>query len=690
MNGGPLTLTGPSKATVVNLGKIGSSNGDVFLVAAKEVDNLGSITAPNGTAELAAGERVLLRDSSSSQQVFVQLGSKGAVLDRGSIEAAQVSLRAADGNVYALSGNHDILRATGTATRDGHIWLVADTGGAVSLANQIVARNADGSGGIVDTIAGHVAFCHCTPTVSAGIWNIATPSFTLTNIAANSFARSLNAGTSINLQTTGGKSSTGDIDVASSIAWSGAASLNFDAYHTVRVDRGVTIKNQGSGNLTLRADSTAIDNGGSATNLGTIDWSKSTGIVQAFHDPAAAGGGYTPGTQLTNAAWTPAAHGPVLTQSTGYQWVNNLTDLQSINENLSGTYALGRDIDASATSDGSFVSLGNGTTAFSGLFDGMGHQITSLTLTQAVPYIWLPFLSVNTAEGLFGNIGSGALVRDFSVSGTALATNAKGVYGILAGNNSGTIENVSTSGRVFGPSGAIGAGGLVGLNQGNLWHTSSSVSVGGATGDWSFVGGLVGMNEAIVAQSYATGSINSSDGGAAAGGLVGTNDKSITQSYATGSVNVSGLSHFAGGLVGDNTSPGSIAQSYATGAVSANDGIPGGLVGNNSGSVVQSFATGVVSSPGGYPTGGIAGDEYPGAIGNDVYWNAQTTGSTVAVGMNPYSYPEPPATNGLTTAQMMMSSSFVGYDFGSNGVWAMPVGSTHPVLAWQVSSGDAK
>jgi hypothetical protein len=28
--------------------------------------------------------------------------------------------------------------------------------------------------------------------------------------------------------------------------------------------------------------------------------------------------------------------------------------------------------------------------------------------------------------------------------------------------------------------------------------------------------------------------------------------------------------------------------------------------------------------------------------------------------------------------------SFVGWNFGSDGAWAMPAGATHPVLRWQV------
>jgi hypothetical protein len=43
-----------------------------------------------------------------------------------------------------------------------------------------------------------------------------------------------------------------------------------------------------------------------------------------------------------------------------------------------------------------------------------------------------------------------------------------------------------------------------------------------------------------------------------------------------------------------------------------------------------------------------------------------------------------PASNGLTTAEMSNPASFVGWDFGQEGVWVMPTGATHPVVRWQV------
>ncbi|MFL6684152.1 filamentous hemagglutinin N-terminal domain-containing protein, partial [Paraburkholderia graminis] len=75
MNGGALTFAGDSNASVVNLGKISSTGGDVFLIARNAVVNAGTVEAPNGTAELGVGANVLLQDSSSGKQLFVQTGS---------------------------------------------------------------------------------------------------------------------------------------------------------------------------------------------------------------------------------------------------------------------------------------------------------------------------------------------------------------------------------------------------------------------------------------------------------------------------------------------------------------------------------------------------------------------------------------------------------------------------------------
>lgn len=622
MSAGALTLSGTSKASVLNLGKIGSTHGDVFLVATGAVENLGSISAPHGTAELAAGKTVLLEDSTSTRQVFVQAGSGGTVANGGLIAAAQASLQAADGNIYALSGNHQAIRATGTATRDGHVWLVADAG-KILLESNIDAANADGSGGTVDTAARAIGFGPFDAQVKAAQWNVTTPSFSLGSLAANVFARSLSAGTSIGVNATGAGDATGDIDVAAGLTWAGAASLSLNASRHVHVEPGVTIKNAGAGNLALRADARAIDNAGGIVNDGTIDWSKSTGLVNLYRDM---NGTYSPGTLLGNPAWVSSPDEGIVSQITAYKLVNSLADLENVSQDLAGNYALGTDI----AFNGNYIDQIGSAAPFTGQFDGLGHTVSGVSIKGGQPGFYYGW-----GGPLFGVIGAAGVVRNVGVSnaggGVGHCYGSACYLGVLAMENDGLVaRSYSTGGFFFndyGPGTGYSIGGLVGLNTGTIAQSWSGASVSGLP---DFTGG---------------------PGNGDLGGLVANNTGTIKASYATGSVTGGGWA-FVGGLVG--ASSGSVTQSFATGSVSGGGG---------------SYWFGPGGGAGGLIGAGSGGD------GSD-YWNAQTSGKQTDNG-------GVPAMNGLTTAQMSNAASFAGWDFSPGGVWAMPAGAQHPVLQWQ-------
>jgi filamentous hemagglutinin family protein len=629
MQGGALTLSGGGNGVVVNLGRIGSSGGDVFLVSRTLAANLGRIDAPQGTAEVAAGSQVLLQDASGSQQVFVQTGSGGVALNAGAIRAAQVNLQAADGNVYALAGHSAAIRATGTATRDGHVWLVADSGG-VHASGQISATNADGSGGTVETRGNTVDVGGAM--VQAGTWKLGAPTFTLDGRNAGAVSRSLNAGTSVDVET-----STGDLAVGGNVQWNGAAALTLGAAHSLTIAPNTTIANTGSGNLTLRADSGAVDNGGSITSGGTIDWSKSTGIVTALYDM---NGSYSPGTLLANSSWTAAPYSGLVTQITGYKLVNSPADLQNMSQDLAGNYALGKDIDTGGSP--AFIPVGGlPDSPFAGQFDGMGHTIGNLTIdsTGIGP-------NFTAYVGLFGVVGTNGVVRNVNITNASASNGtSSGSFGILAGVNYGLVTYSSSSGNVStGIYGSAADGGLVGSNYGTVERSSSSASLNTESAG----GGLVGANYGTIAQSFANGNLSRGSMGGT-GGLVGTNSGLVTQSYATG------FSSDAG-LVDYNT---------ATGVVN------------------ESFAANLVGGPALPPfsfRGGVSAYN-DGTINNNVYWDKTVTTQTHAVSIN--NGTAPPDSNGLSTAQMSTPASFVGWNFGAGGVWALPAGATHPVLQWQ-------
>ncbi|MGF6410213.1 filamentous hemagglutinin [Paraburkholderia sp. MM5482-R1] len=622
---------------MVNLGRISTSGGDVFLIARQAVVNAGTVKAPSGTVELAAGETVLLQDSASSRQVFVQAGSHGTVVNEGRIKAAQVSLQAADGNVYALAGSGTRIRATGTTTRDGHVWLVADHG-QITQRGPIAAVNADGGGGTVDTQAEGLSFGRGAE-VRAGQWNISTPAFTIDRAAAGALRRSLDAGTSVGVMTTGVNGATGDLDIASNLSWHGAASLTLAAYHNVSVTKGTTIANNGAGNLTLRADASGIDNGGSVVNRGTIDWSGSTGLVRFFYDM---NGSSSPGTVLSNKAWTAADDSGFVSQFTAYKLVNSLSDLQNIALDFSGAYALGKDVNAQApaTTTGTSI-LAFPLSPFNGQLDGMGHTISNLEISASG--------NAGAPVGMFSEIGPAGVVRDLHLQANISGPATSAYYGLLAGISEGTIALVRTSGEMALTQGqATAVGGLVGSSTGTITRSASNADV------------LCTCFPALATYT---------------GGLVGYNGGVVRQSYSAAFTSGNG----AGGLVGENE--GLVTQSYSSAFVTANNGSVGALVGGNRGTIEQSFSTARVLAPRG---GGIAvTNTGTGSIANDVFWDTQATGTSVAVADLADST-SPGSAHGLTTAQMAMPASFgPTYDFSPNGPWIMFPGDSRPSLRWQ-------
>ncbi|MDR5740202.1 filamentous hemagglutinin N-terminal domain-containing protein [Caballeronia sp. LZ016] len=625
MAGGPLTFAGTGTGVVVNLGKITSTGGDVLLIARKLAENDGTISAPSGSAELAAGDQVLVRDSTGLPQTFVQsTGSRGDVVDKGTIAAAQIALQAADGNVYALAGNTNALRATGTATRDGHVWLVANDGTA-HIHGRIEATNPVG-GGTVETKG---AALHLDDAdVHAANWNLDAPVFNVGPLTTAALVRQLEQGTSLTLN-----ASQGDIVMEQTMRWFGNASLTLNAVRSVTVGPMATLANNGTANLTLRADTGGQNNGGGVENLGTIDWSKSSGLVSSYRDGNGLDvAGYT----RNNPAWTAPAYSGIRSQFTDYALVNTLDDLNKISQRLDGSFALGRDIDASPAGN-NFQPIGSGTVnGFTGQLDGLGHTIANVTVSQD--------FSDTSRAGLFATIGDTGAVRNVKLANERV-TVFYSPAGALAGQSSGLVSNVYADGSVLNQgSSGFPAGGLIGTNSGVIYRAGSDVAVSGP----SLSGGLVGENRGAILQSFATGSAG---GGSRAQG---------------------------GGLAGSNS--GSINQSYATGPVSGGNG-EAGLVANNSGSIEQSFASGPVDTfllP--QYRGGIAANN-TGVIAADVFWDRDATRQT-----SEYGAPTPVGTaNGLTTGQMSVAASFgPTWDFGAGGTWAILPNTTHPILKWQV------
>ena len=189
------------------------------------------------------------------------------------------------------------------------------------------------------------------------------------------------------------------------------------------------------------------------------------------------------------------------------------------------------DIDASSSSgwDGGqgLAPIGNGSTFFSGSYDGDGHTINGLYINRtASDYI-----------GLFGMINNSAVVKNIGVSNVNF--NGHDNVGGLIGYNSGTITKCYLTGSI---NGVNQTGGLVGENlSGTVTDCYSTASVN-STG--LNVGGLVGSNDiGTVTNSYSTGPVS---GNNPVGGLVGS-DGGGTVNNSFWDTETSGLSSSGGG-----------------------------------------------------------------------------------------------------------------------------------------------
>lgn len=130
--------------------------------------------------------------------------------------------------------------------------------------------------------------------------------------------------------------------------------------------------------------------------------------------------------------------------------------------------------------------------SFSGIFDGGGHRISNLEITQA-----------GSAQGLFRYIQETGRVRNLEVSGRVLPTGTRSQVGVLAGVNYGHITNCTVYGSVVG---GQDVGGIAGVNEttGEIRACQSAVMV---VGDHS-AGGICGSNNGTLNNCKNSGGIN--------------------------------------------------------------------------------------------------------------------------------------------------------------------------------------
>jgi filamentous hemagglutinin family protein len=639
---------GAGNGTIVNQGSINAAGGYVALLGAS-VSNQGLIAARLGTVVMAAGNAVtldvagdgLLNVTVNEGKVNALVANGGAIIaDGGRILMTAIAAGELLGTVVNNTG---LVQAQTIDQRSGTIKLLADTqSGTVNVGGTLDASAPNGgNGGFIDTSAAQVKIASDTKvTTSAalgqtGNWLIDPTDFTIaagsgaqtgSGIGADTLSSNL-ADSNINIATVASGLEHGDIHVNNAVSWSTNA-LTLTAHGDININ--ASLNGSGTAKLALEFGQGAV----AAGNTSTVKVNAPVNLAAGnnFSKKLGSDGALVTYTLITSLG--------ALDSTTG-------TDLQGMSGNLAGHYALGADIDASATSawnaGAGFAPIGNSVSPFAGTFDGLGHTISGVFINRPSA----------TYVGPFGFIGSTAEIGNAGLTGVNI-TGMNYVGGLVGFNNGGSISKSYATGRVVG---ALYTGGLVGVHKGSITDSYATASVNGSD---IGPGGLVGYSIGSISNSYATGPV--AGGSFYSGGLVGVNRGHISNSYATGTVN--GAMHGAGGLVGVNGQAvgdnASISNSYATGAVSGGQNDVGGLVGATYVNISNSYATGTVSGSaqdvgglvgiqyGGsisqsYAAGAVNGPNAPGSIGglvgrknagtnNSSFWDSYSTGQAGGVG----------------------------------------------------------
>lgn len=207
---------------------------------------------------------------------------------------------------------------------------------------------------------------------------------------------------------------------------------------------------------------------------------------------------------------------------------------------------------------------------FAGIFDGKGHTISGISITDS-----------GSNQGLFRYLQEDAVIKNLSISGKISPAGSKSSVGSLVGNNRGSIEFCHFSGSVKGES---NIGGLVGINEAT-GTISNATAKGSVTGN-HFTGGIVGQNlgsifkstnladvnttisdNTVNVESVNWGEINSTENIRAhtdTGGITGYSSGYIQDCVNKGPVGYTYMGYNVGGVVGRQSGYLNNCQNYHT------------------------------------------------------------------------------------------------------------------------------
>jgi filamentous hemagglutinin family protein len=509
-------IPGKPGAAVINEGMIRVSDTGIAAFIAPSVQNKGVVVAKLGKIVLAAangftldfyGDELInfLVADEVAKTAFDRDGKPltSFVENSGRIEAqggyVLLTAKAAENAIHSVINQSGVIEATTVGTQKGEIILQAGKGSLAVSGELNASAPKGGDGGFIDTSGSHVSIDPKTkistfaPFGTTGHWLLDPTDYTIAasggDITGAALADYLGL-SNVEVKTVATGSGNGDIFVNDGVTWGGYNKLTLTAQRNVYVNQALNAT--GGASVKLRADS-------EGTGVGTAIFSGNGHI--SVTNGGAAGIYYNPMSYTDAASKSDSSGNPytgVVTDNTGnkftaYMLINDVNQLQGMSNNLTGKYALGKNIDASSLN---FTPVGNSATPFQGTLNGIGYAIDNLKVSVS---------GSGTLTGLFGKL-DGAKITNLTLTNANIYNyfGSSGVGGIAGYAINSVIDKSFFSGSV---SGFANVGGLVGtLGEGGT--ITNSINTGEIAGK-ADTGGLVGWTQpnSLIENSLSTGKL---------------------------------------------------------------------------------------------------------------------------------------------------------------------------------------
>jgi filamentous hemagglutinin family protein len=600
--------------SVINEGTITIKDSGSVILASNEVRNSGTIKAVKGKVHLVGTDSYSLNlNGNSLVNLKIDKGVLDAMVENSGHIIADggeiyLTTNAVNELLKGVVNNTGIIEANSLDGLAGHVEIFAH-GGTASIDGTIEAQ-----GGFVETSAKDLGV-KSTAQIKTAHWLIDPVNIIISSAGEDDLSgAAINAIAIENALTTGDVELQADEDITvnQDISWEEATRLTLNAGTSIFINSEITALNN-NGQLALYYSQYAED------GVPDDDYYINAPINLKAGDNFFTRKGNAESNEIT------------------WRVITDADAMQNMDLSDTSNYALGTDLDFDGINWTSIGTLGD---KFSGNFEGFNHTISNLTINRPTEdYI-----------GLFGVTATDSTIKNLGLINVDITGSSH--IGAIAAQNGGTIFNAYSTGTV--KSNGSYVGGLVAENFGDIEDSYSFVNVEGSS---LTVGGLVGQNGGgNIKLSFATGDVIASSA-TYVGGLVGLNEANIEDSFALG--NVTGK-EAVGGFVGQQTSTGTITTSYSTGKV-----------------------IGTVSSK----TGGFLGVNFEynnngnyGTITNS-YWDSDSSEQSIGIGTsnNSGTIQTVNAVKSSTeTVNAFNQATYASFDFIND--WYIIEGDTRPML----------